>query len=110
MRLVARENVLPILERDTQDAKRSKSRAASAMKKAKRSDLQLSRYDSAEDSDEEVAVLRSWALLVRHALALCLVCAVLVTSARRAVAVGGGRAAFEGAHTSTCPWCCLQRW
>ena len=57
MRLLAREDVLPILERDTQDAMRSKSRAASAMKKAKRSDLQLSRYDSAEDSDEEVAML-----------------------------------------------------
>ncbi|KAH8048292.1 hypothetical protein JL721_11996 [Aureococcus anophagefferens] len=79
MRLMAHDaSLLPIVERDLQTS----ARTAERLKKAKRSDLQLSRYDSSDDSDEETGALtRTWGLVARTALAFALVCTVLFQSA-----------------------------
>ena len=87
MRLMAHDaSLLPIVERDLQTS----ARTAERLKKAKRSDLQLSRYDSSDDSDEETGALtRTWGLVARTALAFALVCAVLFQSAARVGRWGG---------------------
>ena len=93
MRLMAHDaSLLPIVERDLQTS----ARTAERLKKAKRSDLQLSRYDSSDDSDEEAGPLkRTWGLVARTALAFALVCTVLFQSAARVGRWGGPAPAYR---------------